>query len=271
MLLTTTAGGQVAQTLASAISEWAASSVLRVRTRHECPEDNLRELMWDSNPNCGITREGKKQRERTFPQKALTGSLAHTQNKGLRECQRRARQLPYRVLPPRRPRDRPATARARRQGAAAALAPEITSSTKLWRGSQLLTMSSWDSGWLTSARSVTAWDQLPRGDTQHILDYAIVSHQGNRAAGTEEVRKTHSAPGAVHLPSTQSPEMLWTWEGNRKHRPSGFVSLWSTWEPEWLSPRNFTKHRAHLGQCPCRAPWSLSSVDLGSTCHLGLW
>ena len=45
MLLTTTAGGQVAQTLASAISEWAASSVLRVRTRHECPEDNLRELM----------------------------------------------------------------------------------------------------------------------------------------------------------------------------------------------------------------------------------
>ena len=45
MLLTTTAGGQVAQTLASAISEWEASSVLRVRTRHECPEDNLRELM----------------------------------------------------------------------------------------------------------------------------------------------------------------------------------------------------------------------------------
>ena len=50
--LTTTASGQVAQTLASAISEWrldreagAASSVLRVRTRNECPDDNLRELI----------------------------------------------------------------------------------------------------------------------------------------------------------------------------------------------------------------------------------
>ena len=31
------------------------------------------------------------------------------------------------------------------------------------------------------------------------------------------------------------------------------------------------KHRAHLRQCPCRTPWSLSSVDLGSTCCLGLW
>ena len=37
--------------------------MLRVRTGPECPEDNLRELMWDSNPNCGIARERKK-RER---------------------------------------------------------------------------------------------------------------------------------------------------------------------------------------------------------------
>ena len=36
--------------------------MLRVRTGPECPEDNLRELMWDSNPNCGIARErGKKE------------------------------------------------------------------------------------------------------------------------------------------------------------------------------------------------------------------
>ena len=27
--------------------------------------------------------------------------------------------------------------------------------------------SSWDPGWLTSARRVTAGDQLPRGDTRH--------------------------------------------------------------------------------------------------------
>ena len=31
--------------------------MLKVRTGPECPEDNLRELMWDSNPNCGIARE----------------------------------------------------------------------------------------------------------------------------------------------------------------------------------------------------------------------
>ena len=60
--------------------QWAGAGqggtgcMLRVRTRPECPEDNLRELTWDSNPNCGaISRERKKKRERkrTFPQKAL--------------------------------------------------------------------------------------------------------------------------------------------------------------------------------------------------------
>ena len=49
--LTTNANQEVAQTLTSATSKWgldreawAASSVLRVRTRPECPEDNQREL-----------------------------------------------------------------------------------------------------------------------------------------------------------------------------------------------------------------------------------
>ena len=48
--LTTTTSGEVAQTLPSVTSKLglgsearAASSVLRVRTRPECPEDNLRE------------------------------------------------------------------------------------------------------------------------------------------------------------------------------------------------------------------------------------
>ena len=31
---------------------WAA--LLRVRTGPECPEGNLRELTWDSKPDCGI-------------------------------------------------------------------------------------------------------------------------------------------------------------------------------------------------------------------------
>ena len=50
---------EAAQTPASATSKpglgreaWAA--LLRVRTRPECPEGNLRELTWASKPDCGI-------------------------------------------------------------------------------------------------------------------------------------------------------------------------------------------------------------------------
>ena len=42
----------------------------------------------------------------------------------------------------------------------------LASSTKLWAGSQLLTTFPWDPGWLISARRVTVWDELPRGDIQ---------------------------------------------------------------------------------------------------------
>ena len=63
----------------------------------------------------------------------------------------------------------------------------------------------------------------------------------------------------------------WTREGHKTHSPSGSVALWSTWGPEWLRPGKWIKHRAHLGQCPCRAPWSLSRVDPGRTRRLGLW
>ena len=48
---TTSGDGEVTQSLASSTSEWglgreeqAASAVLSVRTRPECPEDNLRKL-----------------------------------------------------------------------------------------------------------------------------------------------------------------------------------------------------------------------------------
>ena len=51
--------GEAAQMPAPATSKqglgreaWAA--LLRVRTRPECPEGNLRELTWDSKPDCGI-------------------------------------------------------------------------------------------------------------------------------------------------------------------------------------------------------------------------
>ena len=51
--------GEPAQTLTSATSKQgldreARAVLLRVRTGHECPKGNLRELTSDSNPYCGI-------------------------------------------------------------------------------------------------------------------------------------------------------------------------------------------------------------------------
>ena len=51
--------GEAVQTFASATSKWglsreARAALLRVRTGPECPEGNLRELTWDSKPDCGI-------------------------------------------------------------------------------------------------------------------------------------------------------------------------------------------------------------------------
>ena len=37
----------------------ARAALLRVRTRPECPEGNLRELTWDSKPDCGIATSQK--------------------------------------------------------------------------------------------------------------------------------------------------------------------------------------------------------------------
>ena len=167
MFLTATTSREVSQMLVSASSEWelgreswAVSLALRVRTWTECPEDNLRELMWDSNPNPGMPeRQEKKKKKKKKP-------LLQMEQR-IERYQRSISPLPYRTLPPQWQRGRCSTARATRQWAAAISSPETTSATKLSAGSQLLTMSSWDPGWFTSARSVTAWDQLPRGDTWH--------------------------------------------------------------------------------------------------------
>ena len=88
------------------------------------------------------------------------------------------------------------------------LSPETASSTILWGGSQLLTKSSWDPGWLKSTRRVTAWDQLSRGHIQQAWDGVHASPPGNRAAGTGEVIKMHGPPGTVHWLSTWLPELL---------------------------------------------------------------
>ena len=75
-----TPSGEAAQTPASATSNrglgrevWAA--LLRVRTRPEHPEGNLRELTWDSKPDPGIATPGKNPK--------LRYCQACSQNKGL--------------------------------------------------------------------------------------------------------------------------------------------------------------------------------------------
>ena len=52
-----------------------------------------------------------------------------------------------------------------------------------------------------------------------------------------------------------------------KAGPTESVPLWSTQEPEpeWLRPGKCTQPRARFRQFPCRATWSLRSVDQEST------
>ena len=63
-MLKATPSEKAAQTLASATSKWglgreAQAALLRVRTGSECPEDNLRELIWASKSDCGIATTRK--------------------------------------------------------------------------------------------------------------------------------------------------------------------------------------------------------------------
>ena len=76
----------------------------------------------------------------------------------------------------------------------------------------------------------------------------------------------HRPPGTVHSPSTWSPELLRPGKGLNAH-PTKSMLLWSIQEPEpeQLRPGKCTKPRACFGLFPCRATWSLSSVDWEST------
>ena len=154
-------------------------------------------------------------REReNFPGKSsnLRHSLAQSQNKGLSEYQRRASWLKTSPSPSWRQRGRWVTARAGRRGAISA--PEMPSSTKLWAGFQLLTKSSWDPGWLTSAGRVTARDHLPREDTQHTWECSCCA-PGKPSSWDRGGDKTHHTPGIVHSPSLWLPELLGPGKGTK--------------------------------------------------------
>ena len=72
----------------------------------------------------------------------------------------------------------------------------------------------------------------------------------------------------THLPTwgectRQAPGFLSCLDLGRAQNagPTESVPLWSTQEPEWLRPGKCTQPRACLSQFPCKATWSLSSVD----------
>ena len=170
--------------------------------------------------------------------------------------------MPFRALPPLRQRSS-GTARAVRQGVATILAPETVSFTKLWAGCQLLAASSWHRGWFTSTRSVTEKlrSASQRRHTAHFRLHPL-THPGNRVARTREVHKMHSLPGTVCLTSTQPPEQLGPGKGTKC---TAYLSLCPHGAPKNVRCGKCKKCRTHLGQHPCRAAWSLSSVEVHAT------
>ena len=146
------------------------------------------------------------------------------------------------------------------------LPQRLASSTKLWAGSQLPTMPSWDPRWLTLPGGSQP-EISPPEETRHTREGALAAHLGNWAArsGRWLRRMVHRGQCARQVPGRLSCLDL----GRAQNAlPTQSVPLQSTWEPEpeQLRPGKCTKHRACFGQHPCRTSWSLNSVDPESTC-----
>ena len=110
----------------------------------------------------------------------------------------------------------------------------------------LLTKSSWDSGWSTSAGRVTARDQLPRRDTQHTWEGEPVVHPENRAAETGEVIRRSLQLGATVLgPGTGT-----------NCRPSQVCAFVDAREPEPVRrrPGRRMQTRAPIRRFPAEQP-----------------
>ena len=89
-------------------------------------------------------------------------------------------------------------------------APEMASSTKLHAASQLLTKTSWDSGWLTSTE----------GRSQRSAPQKTHSTpETNQVAGMEAAIRCTPYLGKVRSRSTWSPELLGPGKGT-KRRPN---------------------------------------------------
>ena len=210
-----------------------------VRIRPECPEGNLRELMWHSNPNCGIARERekKRERERTIPAKSpnLRHCWAHSQNKGLSEYQRRASRL----------RTGPFPAGGREVGG---WQPELERGNLgprnaiLYQTTSRLPASNQDFlGFWTADIRREGCSQRSAAQKRHTWGSVTAEHPGNWAAGTgEAIRRT--VPGESALAKYLVTWAARTWEG---HKTQAQTSLHLCGVPENLNLSDLDLGCAH--------------------------
>ena len=183
---------EVAQTLASTFSKRGLNrkvraTLLRVRTRRECPDGNLRELMWESNTNRGIDRE----REREEKERDRERKNFCTKSPNLRYCWARSQNKDWantrgklagcEPAYPQLETGRQAGGSQSRKGANSA--PEMGFSTKLQAGSQLPTKSSWDPGQMTSSGSVAARSAPQKRHMAHLSQYTHKTKQLGQGRG----------------------------------------------------------------------------------------
>ena len=110
-----------------------------------------------------------------------------------------------------------------------------------------------------------------RRHTAHLRQRSCC-HPGNRGTGTgEALRRTPTWRESTH----QTPGHLSCSDLGRAQNagPTESAPLWSIREPEpeQLRPGKCMQLRAHFRQLPCRATWSLSSVDRESTQANPVW
>ena len=132
----------------------------------------------------------------------------------------------------------------------------------------MLTESSWDPRWLTSARRVAARDhsaEETHGTPEMVLSWCTQETE-LLGPGLCIIRHTDHLGQCAH----QAPGCLSCSDRGRAQNacPTNSVPLWNIQEPEpeQLRPGKCTKPRACFGQIPCRGTWSLSSVDQESIC-----
>ena len=137
--------------------------------------------------------------------------------------------------------------------------PQRASYTKLQAGSQLLTKSLWDPGWLTSAWRVAARDQLPRRHMVHLRQHSHCTPRKPSSWG----RRGDKMHCTWAVWARQAPGHI-SCSDQGRHKTQAQPSLRVCGAPENLNLGGLDQvhaTRAHFRQLSCRTTWILSSVD----------